>query len=243
MLDSHANDNSHEMNCEDFGDFQTFDWLIFNRCAPKILAGYTGKANSLIRGYHVSLLGLMLCFVLCACIDSIEQTLLVLLAMSHVCFFKLYAEQRVSVLCYPATIKHAQENQPTPPHTPLTPRARPGELQSSMMIEEAQSIKSIDPQHSHTSTTIIDGGATTHMWGNEEDYEIGTLQTCRTPVRTASGIVIAKKKGTVSFFDHTTKKNVHLTHTLHIPGISHNLISESRFDRQGYIIYTKEGRL
>jgi hypothetical protein len=110
------------------------------------------------------------------------------------------------------------------------------------VIEKAKSI-SIAEHHAHAVSsqavsTIIDSGATVHIHGTLKSLH--GIKPCNVKVGVANGkVVTATSKGTwflKSVFDEQ-KCHAVLEDTLHIPGVTHNLVSVSKLVKHGHHFY------
>lgn len=93
--------------------------------------------------------------------------------------------------------------------------------------------------HQQPDHTILDGGATVHIFGALFYFVRDTLRDCHIPIRIAKGTVFATKCGCVRFMNEGIY--VCLEDVLYLPGLSNNLISESKFDLMGLAIYCYGG--
>ena len=87
--------------------------------------------------------------------------------------------------------------------------------------------------------TLIDSGASGHIWSALYMFVIGTIRACNVKVKIAKGLVMVTKMGTVCL--RSKGKTVYLQDTLYLEGANHNLISVSCFDRVGYTIVINNG--
>jgi hypothetical protein len=121
--------------------------------------------------------------------------------------------------------------------TPVTPHFDFSYIQAT--DGEVDNMQALSAMPVLQAITLIDSGASAHIWSALYMFVIGTIRACQVKVKIAKGIVMVTKMGTVCL---TSKgKTVYLQDTLYLEGANHNLISVSCFDRVGYTIVINSG--
>jgi hypothetical protein len=88
-------------------------------------------------------------------------------------------------------------------------------------------------------STILDGGATIHILGDKKLFDPNSFVQVNMSIIIAKGVVTATLMGTGVFVSNDLL--VTLPNALYLPGVSNNLISESRFELQGCAIHSENG--